>query len=706
MCARDGDLLALAPVLFVFAFVTRNAFSQSQSSAGRPARLCRTKILVRRVGPRAASAGAMAAQQPPRPTPNNLLFCGPPPALPHVLLLPNEATRTVTHFEAALIADNQTNDTDALREINNVGLPTYEGIFHDPVQVFDENQNMEYQLPPENYLRRTQSFDVSDIYAAQIVNETDPNVFRQRRSEPDLSKYGLFAVSTECESQQMQHPALVLNNPFYDGSYALDPHQINQTMVALPENYLAFEDSFVPTWEYKPEFIIDRQINTEMCCDGLPLIPSNDPWSVYCNDFTAFQYFSPHYEASLGEDTIHYTPLTDLDYVLPQYMSLPVIEQANVESNVNSNNNYNKVEVANASSVINDPFNKHDKESNLHKTDVPAIDSVVSNVLIEDDKICATEFSIKESSTQSEESFNADISNDVTSSLAFLPSSKSSQRPGDADDTSEDTSPCSTDYHEASALDLVQSLDELSCCNSTDYSQSRDDVSPTIPELPKTVKKENQDSVSAVSNATNISNLPLNQVPSIPLHDRTPGEMPPIQNSLPEREPVQTNMKVQEEVSQCAESTKNLENRVQQDVTKTNNTQQCRTNSQTISELCACENNHIKVIDNALKTSQQPPFPPAVPTSWLATRPSGNQINLVRPPQIRVQKADGVVTDKPQSPKVAPHPAIKISQSSTEPQPSCSYVQAQPAAALQLKPEKQTKEVEVSLHIIVTLTNI
>lgn len=701
MCARDGDLLALAPVLFVFAFVTRNAFSQSQSSAGRPARLCRTKILVRRVGPRAASAGAMAAQPPPRPTPNNLLFCGPPPTLPQVLLLPNESTRNVTHSEPALIADNQTNDTDALREINNVGVPTYEGIFHDQVQVFDDNQNIEYQLPPENFLRRTHSFDVSDIYAAQIVNQTDLNVFRHRRSEPDLSKYGLFAeVSAECASQQMQHPALVLNNPFYDGSYALDPHQINQTMVVLPENYLAFEDSFVPTWDYKPGFIIDREINTEMYCDGLPLIPtSNDPWSVYCNDFTAFQYFSPHYEAPLGEDTIHYTPLTDLDYALPQYMSLPVIEQANVENN----NNHNNVEVANVSSVKNEPIKKHDKESNLPKTDVPAIDSVVSNVVIEDDKTSAPDIiSIKESSTQSEESLNADISNDVTSSLAFIPSSKSSQRPDAADDTSEDTSPCSTDYHEASALDLVQSLDELSCCDSTDYSQSREDISPTIPELPKTsnaVKKENQDIVPIVSNATNISNLPLHQVPSIPLHDLSSGEMISIQKTLPEKEPVQTNVNAQQ-VSQRA-SIKNLENVVKQDVTKVINTQQCITNSQTISELSACDNNHIKVIDNALKTSQQPPFPPAVPSSWLAPRPSGNQVNLVPPPQIRVQNADGVVSNIPQSPKVVSHPAIKISQSSTEPQPSCSYVPAQPGPALQLKPEKQTKEVEVSLHIII-----
>ncbi|KPI99388.1 hypothetical protein RR46_03753 [Papilio xuthus] len=40
--ARNGGLLALvAPVLFTFPFVTRTAFSQSPSSAGRPARVRR-----------------------------------------------------------------------------------------------------------------------------------------------------------------------------------------------------------------------------------------------------------------------------------------------------------------------------------------------------------------------------------------------------------------------------------------------------------------------------------------------------------------------------------------------------------------------------------------------------------------------------------------------------------------------------------------
>lgn len=588
-------------------------------------------------------------------------------------------------------------------------MPTYEGTFHNQLPVYDDNQNIEYQLPPESYLRRTHSFDVSDIYAAQIVNEIDPRAFRHRRSEPDLSKYGLFAeVTMECAP--MQPPPLVLNNPFYDGSYALDPNQLNQAMVVLPENYLAFEDSFVPTaWDYKPEFLIDREINPDMYYDGLPLIPSNDPWSVYCNENAGFDYYSPHYETPLGEDGIHYTPLTDLDYAIPQYMSLPVVEQPKLEPYVD-NNNYN-VEDTNLPSV-NEPVHSNDSDSaNVQKTDVPASDVLVSNVVSEDEKGSAIDSSTnRESSTQSEESLNADISNDVTSSLAFVPSSKSSQRADGADDTSDDTSPCSTDYHEASALDLVQSLDELSCCDSTDFSQSRDDVSPTIPDLPKSSnavvnEKQNTQSVPVVTNTTTTTtNLPLSQLPSIPLHDRPPTQLPPVQNSIAEKETVKTNVNV-EQISQSApEPNKNLVNVVNEpEITKPCETPQCKMNQQ-LAEPCARDND-VKVIDNALKISRPPPVPPAVPPSWLPLRPpahhSGHQTNVVHPPQIRVQNAEGVVTDIPKSPKVASQPPVKTQQPAAEPQPSCSFTPQQPVHATQLKPEKQTKEVEVSLHIII-----
>ncbi|XP_075976358.1 uncharacterized protein LOC142976725 isoform X2 [Anticarsia gemmatalis] len=634
------------------------------------------------------------AAQPPRPPPNNLLFRGPPPALPHVLLLPSDAALANCDLQVAPCSGGQTNDADALHEINNVGVPTYDGTFHDQVEVFDHNQNIEYHLPPESYLRRTHSFDVSDIYAAQIVNEIDPRAFRHRRSEPDLSKYGLFAeVTMECAP--MQPPPLVLNNPFYDGSYALDPHQLNQGMVVLPENYLAFEDSFVPTgWDYKPEFLIDREMNPEMYYDGIPLIPSNDPWSVYCNENAGFEYYSPHYETPLGEDGVHYTPLTDLDYAIPQYMSLPVVEQAKME-NYADNNSFT-LENTNIVSA-NEPINNNDnREANSQKTEVPTTKAVVSNVGSEDDKVSAVELSNnRESSTQSEGSLNADISNDVTSSLAFVPSSKSSQRPDDADDTSDDTSPCSTDYHEASALDLVQSLDEVSCCDSTDYSQSRDDVSPIKTEMLNAVSKETTTgkNIPATSNTTDVTNLPLSQLPSIPLQDRPPVQLPPVQISLPEKESVKTH---EDQPSQGVDVKQKLVNLSEPEVTQTGESPQCRT-SQPSTELCARDND-FKVADNAPKVARRPPVPPAVPPSWLAPRPpvSGQHTNVVHPPQIRVQNAEGP-TDIQKSPKVASLPAPKTQAPvPPEPQPSCSFAPLPPAHVSQLKPEKQTKEVESS----------
>ncbi|XP_021191634.3 serine/threonine-protein kinase Doa isoform X1 [Helicoverpa armigera] len=633
------------------------------------------------------------AAQPPRPPPNNLLFCGPPPALPHVLLLPSDAACDNGDPQVASSTTSQTNDVDALHEINNVGVPTYEGVYDDEVELIEGGPKIDYQLPPESYLRRTHSFDVSDIYAANIAHEIDSRVFRHRRSEPDLSKYGLFAeVTVECTP--IQPPPLVLNNPFYDGSYALDSRQLNPNVVMLPENYLAFEDSFVPSWDYKPEYI-----NPELYYDGLPLIPSNDPWSVYCNENAAFEYYSPNFEAPLQEDGVHYTPLTDLDYAIPQYMSLPVVEQAKMENYVN--NSTFKSEENNPDSV-NEPGDKNNNETNTQKTDVPMSTVTVNDVVSGDAKVSAIDSSgNRESSTQSEESLNADISNDVTSSLAFVPSSKSSQRPDDTDDTSDDTSPCSTDYHEASALDLVQSLEELSCCDSTDFSQSRDDVSPTIPELPKPsnavaiIENENMHNAAVISTTT-ASNLPLNQLPSIPFHEQLPTQVPPIQNSKAQKEQPKTNVRL-EQIPQTLELDKKIIPVPEVETNKPKETSHNKTNQQLPEP--QLHNHSSKVNDQTLKITQQPPLvPPAVPTSWLAPRPPAcvTQTNVAHPPQIRVQNVEGIVSDLQKSPKVASQPPVKTQQLALEPQPSCSFTPQQPTHSAPLKPEKQPKEVESS----------
>lgn len=654
-----------------------------------------------RVGPRAACPGVMAAQ-PPRPPPNNLLFCSPPPALPHVLLLPSDTACSNGDLQVASSITSQTNEADALHEINNVGVPTCEDFYDDQVELIEKDQNNEYQLPPESYLRRTHSFDVSEIYAANIAHEIDSRAFRHRRSEPDLSKYGLFAeVTMECTP--MQPPPLVLNNPFYDGSYALDPNQFNPAMVMLPDNYLAFEDSFVPTWDYKPEYLIDREFNPELYYDGLPLIPSNDPWSVYCNENAAFEYYAPNYEAPLAGEGVHYTPLTDLDYAIPQYMSLPVVEEAKVQ---NIEGNVCKLENSNQTSA-NEPSDKNNNdEANTHNNDIPVSNVVVSNVVSEEEKVSAIDSSVNRESTQSEESLIADISNDVTSSLAFVPSSKSSQRPDDTDDTSDDTSPCSTDYHEASALDLVQSLEELSCCDSNDFSQSREEVSPTVPELPTlsnavaTVENQNVTNAAVITTTTAASsNLPLNQLPSIPFHEQPPTQIPPVINKESENEPTKATVNVEKNL-QNLESNKKVALSHEPETIKPIDTSQCNKTSQQLPEPCVRDNN---TNDHALKIKQQPPVvPPAVPTSWLAPRPqaSGTQTNVVHPPQIRVQNAEGAVTDLQKSPKVASQPPGKSQQPAVEPQPSCSFVPQQPIQSSQLKPEKQSKEVEVSQHIL------
>ncbi|XP_050562980.1 dual specificity protein kinase CLK2 isoform X8 [Spodoptera frugiperda] len=85
------------------------------------------------------------------------------------------------------------------------------------------------------------------------------------------------------------------------------------------------------------------------------------------------------------------------------------------------------------------------------------------------------------------------------------------------------------------------------------------------------------------------------------------------------------------------------------------------------------------------------------PTSHRRRRHHRDESSPRSPPeQIRVQNAEGAVTDLQKSPKVASQPPGKSQQPAVEPQPSCSFVPQQPIQSSQLKPEKQSKEVESS----------
>ncbi|KAJ2947387.1 hypothetical protein O0L34_g17158 [Tuta absoluta] len=654
------------------------------------------------------------AAQPPRPPPNNLLFCGPPPALPTVVLLPSDLVRDINSLDAAPDPTfTQTSNTDALQDINNVGVPTYDGFYGDHVNKNSELM-LEQQLPPDSFLKRTQSFDISDIYAAKRANEFDTSDYRYRRSEPDLSKFGLFLeaeVTVECEHQEP--PSLVLNNPFYDGSYAIDPSQINPTMVMMPDNYLAFEDTFVP-WKYRPEILMDRDGNSELYYDGVPLIPSNDPWAPYGVENAGYDYYSPQFIAPIGDqDGIHYMPLADFEYAIPQYMSLPTVEQANVETFPDSS--CHSEEMSSSHTKETDP-QEDTVTSTQTETGASSVRSAISsNVVSEDEKTSVVDSSAtNRESSCSDESFNADISNDVTSSLAFMPSSKSSQVPCGADDTSDDTSPCSTDYQEASALDLVQSLDDLS--SGTDFSQSRDDASPAFPEPPKPnivltndVESNRNDSHSTYvleSNET-LANVPLSKLPSIPIHNKKLlSNLPPVPNSLLEKD---SSSNTQSQPPQQTEA-------VPQTLVNKNEVKENNINNQ------ASENVAPEITSSqSIAKITQPPHPPDVPTAWLAPRPSNceqaatappasitsqSQGSVTQvPPQIQVQSTEIQPSDKERSKQPPPQQPPRTTQPTVEVQPSCSYVppaQPQPnVQATQLKPiEVEVSFVQYLMHNI------
>ncbi|CAG9787337.1 unnamed protein product [Diatraea saccharalis] len=634
------------------------------------------------------------AAQPPRPPSNNLLFCGPPPDLPLVVLLPSNTTRDNCNFDASSDAEiRQTNAADTLNEINNVGVPTYENLYENQEELFDFPHEIvtEHQLPQDNYFRRTHSFDICDLYTSPT--DVDLSTLRRGRSEPDLSKYGMFhaAEITVEQFEPMQPAPLVLNNPFYDGSYALDPTQLNNSMVVLPENYLAFEDSFVPTFDYKPELLINN-FNPGLYYDGMPMVPPNDPWSIYGADSSTLDYYPSHFETSIGDqEVIQYMPLTDLEYAIPQYMSLPVVEQAKLETFVDNNNsNSEETSTSNVESIS-------EVCTNLPQ-DVSADLVVLSNTVSDDEKVI--EIYNREPSTQSDESLNADISNDVTSSLAFVPSSKySPNRPqgNNADDTSNDTSPCSTDYHEASALDIVQSLDESSCCDS-DYSQSRDDASPAAIDLQKethtqvlqaiqqsseTFKGQSEISgLQKVPSNVPLGNLPLSKLPSIPLHDTLPTKSQPILNEVAHIEDTKT------------DKSKIIALNSTEYVTESNKSSNAKSTDHALDSVIS---ENVKVNDNATNF-RQPPQPPAVPPSWLPKKPPSDVMrnSTQTAPQINIQNADGhSIIDK--SPKSTTNVVASNHQEGAEPQPSCSYAAPRlPLPVTQLKPDTQPKDVETS----------
>ncbi|CAH2040352.1 unnamed protein product, partial [Iphiclides podalirius] len=686
------------PVLFAFATVTRSALSQSQGSAGRRTRVRRRHRRRRRRGPTPShTAGgpvrAMAAQ-PTRPPPDNLLFRGPPPTLPRVLLVPNDhpsaATKGCTVLSAA-------DDADALREINNVGVPTY-GEPYDTAQrqndAFENDPKAEQQPAFGSLLRRSHSFDISYIYSSKCDDELVAIAYRQRRSEPDLSKYGLFVeadVAMQCEP--MAPASLVLNNPFYDGSFALDPALLDRSIVALPDNYLAFEDSFVPTWDYKPEFLNNTDLNPELYYETLPIVPSNDPWSVYEHNNSNFGYYAPQLEVPT-EDGIQYMRLSELEFALPQYMSLPTVLTIDPLNNQTKEHNDLQAEKETNNNVVSDNVSvKQEVASSANKKE-PLSPSTAGITPTNEQN--SNEVPTNRDSSRSAESLNADVSNDVTSSLAFIPSSKSSQILSARDDTSDDTSPCSTDYQEASALDLTQSLGELSSCvDSTEFSQSRDDVSPAPAEATtkfasSEIKKKDDECNGPLvpSSEIAVAKMPLRQLPSIPHRDDQPTKLPPVPENPPSTDSVVDKPKTALAHNQPVDA-KTVVNIADKAPPKPGCNQSVA--------ICSSKVKGANVRRNL-------PTPPSVPPAWLSNAPTGDRADNVQKnvPQICIQRAEGQTRGADKSPKAtqqAPAKGCAPGAAATEPQPSCSFAPPpQPPHNSQLKPDKQPKEVEVSQH--------
>nr|XP_032515751.1 probable serine/threonine-protein kinase dyrk2 isoform X2 [Danaus plexippus plexippus] len=615
------------------------------------------------------------AAQPPRLPPNNLLFSGPPPSLPRVVFLPSDTAANNPVIESACDDDlDQKNDADVSDEINNETVPV-NGEDHNQKVYKPSDQEQFYTL---NNLRRTRSFDVLDIYTCRDDSVIEGGVIglKHRRSEPDLNKYGLF-VETEIECEPIQPPPLVLNNPFYDASYALIGDDVNENIVMLPENYLAFEDSFDPTWNYKTNVVGDQGLYY----DGQPLIPPNDPWSIYSDNNNSFEYYTPQFEIPT-EDGVQYMRLSDLDYAIPQYMSLPLVEKK-IHSEPCSDccSQMEKEQEIRKTKVDEDAEKNENVCSELVTENIQPLTATVVNTLSLDKTDSVDSLPNRESSCS--ESFNADISIDVTSSLAFMPSSKSSRRSQGTDNTSDNTSPCSTDYHEASALDIAQSLDELSCSGSTDFSQSREEVSP-IPEDQTTsckqqsrVNSNNNNEPNNIETNKPLASLPLCKLPSIPLHEQMPPKLPPQRNNVMcNNKNVHNNSFTNTDASvvQC-------ESTIQSDkTTKDNNVKHAAKTTAP---------NAVNVNDSS-KCMRAAPQPPSVPPAWLTKNTTGGNKQKVTKdvPQILINNVDETKHDKSTA-------STQITTKSTDPgdpQPSCSYAPPVPPPPAQLKP----KDVESS----------
>ncbi|XP_013137703.1 PREDICTED: probable myosin light chain kinase DDB_G0279831 isoform X2 [Papilio polytes] len=578
--------------------------------------------------------------------------------------------------------------------MNNVGVPC-EDLFDSQADnhTFWNNSCADPHLSP--LLRRTHSFDISYVYDSKC-DENVESACRLGRSEPDLSKIGLFVeaeVALDCG--QMQPPPLVLNNPFYDGSFALDPSLLNQSMVVLPDNYLAFEDSFVPTWDYKPEYLNNTELNSELYYETLPIIPTNDPWSVYGHDNSNYNYYSPQLEVPT-DDGIQYMRFNDLEFALPQYMNLPaeppvecLKHEAKQQEHMSTQGDTDSLKNVNENNIS--ELQVCDRVNIESKGTAPA-DTVVAVPANEDNKCSNIDTNANRESSRSEDSLNADISNDITSSLAFVPSSKSSQVANARDDTSDDTSPCSTDYQEASALDLAQSLGELSSCgDSTDFSQSRDDVSP-IPEAQNNttsvVAKNEENLLSGPhvhASEKTLVKVPLSQLPSIPIQDHcASSKIPPVPNNL-------SNVKCLDDNSEKAQTQKQS---VVAEPIVYNDKPPTAPSTSTPAGFIGVNN----VNAGASHVSLKHPVPPCVPAAWLTAAPPIQRVNVQKNvPQICIQNAEGQAKAADRGPRAGQQAAAKAGETAAaDPQPSCSFVPPPPPHNIQLKPDKQQKEVESS----------
>ncbi|XP_061704517.1 probable myosin light chain kinase DDB_G0279831 isoform X1 [Cydia pomonella] len=645
------------------------------------------------------------ADQPSRPPPNNLLFCGPPPALPPVLLLPANYPLATSALPAQPdSAPSLTNNENTLHEINNVGVPTYNSQFETHADDPELQKDLYTQpvLPAFNSnFRRTNSFDASYIYN-ELENEIEITP-RLCRSEPDLSKCGLMVEPEVFVEYEPHDPApLVLNNPFYDGAYALGPAQYNQPIVMLPDNYMAFEDCFVPTWNYKPEQFVDR----EMYYDGLPMIPSNDPWAImqYGTDNAAFEYYTPHYdENAIGDHKdIHYMPLNDIEYAIPQYMSLPVVEEPKVETYTDSQPSATTTTGYNEQTEDDKCLRtEHDQSLRTEDATTTCLSSVSNQEIGDSEKVCGVDSITdnRQSSVQSEGSLIADTSIDVTSSLAFVPTSQSSETPLGGDATSDDdTSPSSTDYHEASALDLAQSLDELSSCESTDFSQSRDEISPLIPNPPKFDEIVPSDVSNRVKDENLVSNKTSVNIPNKLIPNNTNVPIINVTNSLPDTIDSKTDVTpgISVEKHPIVPVSENNEQ-----VTKVSESLYCINNNEQIIEASQIVNTSAAKVSVPEISPITPPHPPAVPSSWLTNKTSvcDNEKDAVpyTSPQIQIEHVEASTVVEKDAKFPLNQPSFESKPAPAEPKPSCSFVPlVVPPHVPQFKPKEPPKEVESS----------